>query len=92
MIQYKLDCTQGIECLLIKYNSVEIGRHLQNLARHETDVKSVLAVYCMHIFKANPEVIVPMEEIMMAILNSKCVLAGLRTFHVQFMECADLRG
>jgi hypothetical protein len=31
----------------------------------------------MHIFKVNPEVIVPTKEIMMAILNSKRVLAGL---------------
>jgi hypothetical protein len=46
----------------------------------------------MHIFKVNPEVIVHMEEIMMAILHSKLVLASLQTFHVQFMERVYLRG
>jgi hypothetical protein len=46
----------------------------------------------MHIFKVNPEVIIPNEEIMMVMLNSKRVLASFQMFQVQFMKCAHLRG
>jgi hypothetical protein len=66
-IQYKLDSTLRIRCWLIKCINLEISRYLRNPAGDETDVKGIMTVYCMHIFRVHLDFIVPVEEIMVVI-------------------------
>ena len=54
--------------LLIKCINLEISRYLQNLAGDKRDVEGMLMVYCIDIFKADPNVILPIAEIVVAIL------------------------
>jgi hypothetical protein len=54
--------------------------------------EGILMVYCMHIFEVHPEVILPSEEIVVAILNPKhdVLVFSLRLFQVASIEFVHL--